>query len=60
MALLLALKCPHHPRYNPIAGEIGIKGGCVKCMGLLELYHAYLTIKRSRFGEDEIEPDFNS
>ena len=62
MALTLKLKCRSHPRYDPSTqGEAAIRGACVKCMGLLELYRAYLNIRMARFGqEDETEPDYNS
>lgn len=53
MALKLTMSCPLHPRYNPmVGGEAAIRGACVRCMGLLELYRAYLNIRQSRFGED--------
>lgn len=33
--------CPAHPRYNPeIGGENKIKGGCVKCRALFEVWEA--------------------
>lgn len=62
MALVLKLRCENHPRYNPVTdGEAAIRGACVRCMGLLELYRAYLNIRQSRFGEDdEVIPDHNS
>lgn len=62
MALILKLKCPDHPRYDPITGGQGaIRGACSRCAGLFELWMAYLTITRSRFGEDETEaPHHNS
>ena len=60
--LRLSLTCPLHKRYDPTqGGEAAIRGACVRCMGLLELYRAYLNIRQSRFGEDdEIIPDYNS
>lgn len=62
MALTIKLRCEMHPRYDPITqGEAAIRGACVRCMGLLELYRAYLNIRQSRFGQDEeTEPDYNS
>jgi hypothetical protein len=33
------LSCPRHPRYNPEReGEAGIKGGCMICSELLQLW----------------------
>ena len=62
VSLTLKLRCHLHPRYDPTqGGEAAIRGACVRCMGLLELYRAYLNIRQSRFGEDdEIIPDHNS
>ena len=63
MALILKLKCHLHPRYDPTTqGEAAIRGACSRCMGLLELYRAYLNIRQSRFGQedDAIEPHSNS
>lgn len=64
MALTLKLKCLRHPRYDPTqGGEAAIRGMCSHCVGLFELYRAYLNIRESRFGveaEDVIEPHHNS
>lgn len=64
MALTLKLKCLHHPRYDPsTGGEAAIRGMCSHCVGLFELYRAYLNIRESRFGleaEDSTIPDYNS
>jgi hypothetical protein len=52
--LKLQLKCPTHPRYDPSTqGEAAIRGACVRCRGLLELYRAYLNIRTARFGLEE-------
>jgi hypothetical protein len=63
MSLNLKLTCTNHPRYDPMrGGEAAIRGACSRCMGLLELYRAYLNIRQSRFGQedDAIEPHSNS
>jgi hypothetical protein len=56
MSLVIKMTCLHHPRFNPAKdGEAAIRGACVRCMGLLELWRAYLNIRQSRFGEDTPE-----
>ena len=37
--LAIHLKCPAHPRWDPAKrGEGGIKGGCVWCRRIYQLY----------------------
>ena len=63
MALTIKLRCPHHPRYDPSTqGQAAIRGGCVRCNGLFDLYNYFLSVKRSYFGQGEepTEPDYNS
>lgn len=30
--------CPKHPRYNPSEGEAGLKGNCIICWGLCDVF----------------------
>ena len=47
--LILKLKCPKHPRYNPpLHLEDGIRGGCQRCMELLELYLHSLKLRHDQ------------
>ena len=36
-----AVYCRRHRAYNPQAGQAGIKGGCVACYTLLELFQRF-------------------
>jgi hypothetical protein len=34
-------RCSRHPHYDPIDGEAAIKGACLRCYGLLEIYRQH-------------------
>jgi hypothetical protein len=35
-------RCARHPKYDPVGdGEGGIRGGCVRCMSLLEIHQQH-------------------
>ena len=45
-------RCKRHPRYDPVDGEGAIRGGCQRCMQLLEIYrqHKQLVEMMRTFG----------
>ncbi len=32
------LACPKHPKFNPQEGESGIKGGCIRCFAIHDVW----------------------
>lgn len=32
----MRVKCPKHPKFNPEHGIAAVKGGCVRCSGMVE------------------------
>ena len=34
-------KCSRHPMFDPQMGEGAVKGGCVKCTSLVEIYQLH-------------------
>ena len=52
MSLHITMKCPLHPRYDPmVGGEAAIRGACTTCYGLLILYREYLRIRQLKENE---------
>lgn len=44
----LTAKCSRHTRYNPEKdGRAGIKGGCIGCWALFDLYQSRLALEAS-------------
>jgi len=46
-------RCARHPRYDPaLDGEGGVRGGCTRCLRLLEIHehHARLIAMMRSFG----------
>ena len=44
----LTAKCSRHPRYNPEKeGRGGIKGGCMGCWALFDLYQSRIALEAS-------------
>jgi hypothetical protein len=56
-------RCSRHPRYDPASdGEGGIRGGCTRCLGLLEIcqQHKKLLALMRSFGplrERAVKPE---
>ncbi len=39
-------RCSRHPRYDPAEdGEGGIRGGCPRCLGLLEIHQQHRKLR---------------
>lgn len=47
MSLKIAVTCPSHRGYDPAKqGEAGIRGGCIPCTKLLELWNRVQELKQ--------------
>ena len=52
-------RCSRHPRYDPaVDGEGGVRGGCPRCLGLLEIHqqHERLVAMMRGFGPTRERP----
>lgn len=56
----IKLKCPKHPRFNPLQGEGSIKGNCGECVALNSLFRLIrqLRVSKSMDGEG-LEGEFS-
>ena len=56
-------RCSRHPRYDPATdGEGGVRGGCTRCLGLLDIHlqHTKLVALMRNFGpmrERAVKPE---
>lgn len=57
MALKLSFTCPTHLRYNPESGQGAIRGGCIYCNALFEIYRHANLIWRNIGKDGAVEPE---